>query len=125
VSGEPRQRSGFQSNLQRLWHKKSVLSTRTVSTFDGNFAHGRPGLWYKQMLVDRSLRSMAGFTALCAVIMFIITMSYIDDFAHRLNLHTTSVGGKDGESCGTMEQRNVVCLIRLPGDTEPYLPRNA
>jgi hypothetical protein len=61
---------------------------------------------------------MAGFTAVCAVIMFIITMSYIGDFAHRLNLKTTSVGGKDGESCGTMEQRNVVCLMSLLGDAE-------
>ncbi|TVY17925.1 hypothetical protein LARI1_G005385 [Lachnellula arida] len=75
--------------------------------FDGKFAHGKPGLWYKQMLADRSLRSMAAFTAVCAVIMLIITLSYIGDFAHRLNLNTTSVGGKDGESCESMEQKNV------------------
>ncbi|TVY37706.1 hypothetical protein LOCC1_G007239 [Lachnellula occidentalis] len=108
ASGEPRQRAGFRGNIQQLWHKKSVLSTRTVSTFDGNFAHGKPGLWYKQMLADRSLRSMAAFTAVCAVIMLIITLSYVGDFANRLNLKTTSVGGKDGESCGSMEQKNVL-----------------
>ncbi|TVY89857.1 hypothetical protein LAWI1_G004089, partial [Lachnellula willkommii] len=107
VAGEPRQRTGFKDNIQQLWHKKSVLSTRTVSTFDGKFAHGKPGLWYKQMLADRSLRSMAAFTAVCAVIMLIITLSYIGDFAHRLNLNTTSVGGKDGESCESMEKKNV------------------
>ncbi|TVY43133.1 hypothetical protein LSUB1_G001320 [Lachnellula subtilissima] len=107
VSGEPRQRTGIRDNIQQLWHKKSVLSARTASTFDGNFAHGKPGLWYKQMLADRSLRSMAAFTAVCAVIMLIITLSYIGDFANRLNLKTTSVGGKDGESCGSMEQKNV------------------
>jgi len=60
------------------------------------------------MLSDRSLRSMAGFTAMCAVIMLIITLSYVGDFANRINLNTTSVGGKDGESCETMERRNVV-----------------
>ncbi|TVY83717.1 hypothetical protein LSUE1_G002566 [Lachnellula suecica] len=105
--GETRRRSGIQGNLQRLWHKKSVLSQRTVSTFDGNFAKVKPGLWTRQMLTDRSLRSMAAFTAMCAFIMLIITCNYIGDFVHRLNLHTTSVGGKDGESCETMEQRNV------------------
>lgn len=63
---------------------------------------------------------MAAFTAVCAVIMLIITLSYISDFAHRLNLKTTSVGGKDGESCGSMEQKNVVWLSLniLPVDAE-------
>jgi hypothetical protein len=61
------------------------------------------------MLVDRSLRSMAVFTATCAVIMFIIIFSYLKDFMTRLNTHTTSVGGSSGESCSEAESRNVVC----------------
>jgi hypothetical protein len=61
------------------------------------------------MLVDRSLRSMAGFTAVCAVIMLIILFSYLPAFTKRLNHYSTSVGGRDGESCGTAESRNVVC----------------
>jgi len=60
------------------------------------------------MLVDRSLRSMAVFTTLCAIIMFIIVFSYIKAFRTRLNLKSTSVGGKDGESCETSERRNLV-----------------
>ena len=95
------------AGVQRLWHQKSTLSQRTTSTFDGNFAHGRPGLWSKQMLVDRSLRSMAAFTTICAVIMWIIVFSYLDPFAHRVNRNSTSVGRKNGESCGEAEVRNV------------------
>ncbi len=112
VGGEnveaPRQRNGFRSNWNQLLHKKSVLSQRTQSTFDGNFAHGKPGWWRKQMLSDRSLRSMAVFTALCAIIIFIIVFSYLKDFITRLNKNSTSVGGKDGESCETAETRNLV-----------------
>lgn len=108
VSDGTRYRSGFRSNVQQLWHRKSVVSTRTTATFDGHFAHGKPGWWKKQMLVDRSLRSMAGFTALCCVVMFTIVFSYLKDFSNRINFNTTSVGGKDGESCASMERKNVV-----------------
>lgn len=106
----PRQRIRFRSNLHDLMHRKSVVSQRTTSTFDGHFAHGKPGWWKKQMLVDRSLRSMAAFTALCAAIMFVIVLSYLKAFKSRVNLDSTSVGGKDGESCETAERRNLVCL---------------
>ena len=60
------------------------------------------------MLVDRSLRSMAAFMALCSLVMFIIIFAHIGDFRNRINIHTTSVGGKDGESCKTIERKNVV-----------------
>jgi hypothetical protein len=60
------------------------------------------------MLVDRSLRSMAVFTAICAVIMWIIVFSYLGPFVTRLNHNSTSVGRKHGESCGEAEGRNVV-----------------
>lgn len=107
---EPRRRNGFRANVRQLMPKPSFLTHRTNSTFDGNFAHGKPGWWKKQMLVDRSLRSMAVFTATCAVIMFIIIFSYLKDFTTRLNTHTTSVGGSSGESCSEAESRNVVCF---------------
>lgn len=106
-----RHRNGVGSNVRRLFHKPSLLSSRTQSTFDGTFAHGRPGWWHKQMLVDRSLRSMAAFTAVCGLVMWIIIFSYLPAFANRLNLHSTSVGQRDGTSCGTAESRNVVCII--------------
>lgn len=113
VSGEePRQRNGMSAGIQRLWPKKSVLSQRTMSTFDGNFAHGKPGWWIKQMLVDRSLRSMAAFITICAVIMWIIVFSYLGPFTTRLNRNSTSVGRKEGESCGEAETRNLVCCTQ-------------
>lgn len=59
------------------------------------------------MLADRSLRGMAAFTALCALIMCIIVFAYLKDFMTRLNKNSTSVGGYYGESCETMENRNV------------------
>jgi hypothetical protein len=63
------------------------------------------------MLVDGSLKSLAAFTAMYAVIMFIIIFSYLKGFMTCLNPHTTSVGGSGGESCSEAETRNVVCLM--------------
>ena len=125
---EPRQRTGISAGkgagmsagIQRLWHKKSVLSQWTASTFDGNFAHGKPGLWSKQMLVDRSLRSMAVFTAVCAVIMWIVVFSYLGPFSDRLNPNSTSVGRKDGESCSEAETRNVATHLFINIVSAPY-----
>lgn len=102
-----RQKNGIGSNMRRLFRQKSKLSSRTGSTFDGHFAHGRSGWWNKQMLVDRSLRSMAAFTTACAVIMLIILFSYLPAFSRRINHNSTSVGGKNGESCHTAEARNI------------------
>lgn len=70
------------------------------------------------MLVDRSLRSMAGFTAVCATVMFIIILSYLPAFANRLNTHSTSVGGRSGESCDVIEKKNVVCALSVKRNTE-------
>jgi hypothetical protein len=111
-------RSNVQQNIQQLWTRRPLLCQGTTPTFEGHFAHGKPGWWHKQMLVDRSLRSMAAFTAICAVAMFIILFSYLPDFAKRLNPHSTSVGGKAGESCSVMERQNVVCMAgkRFPAD---------
>ncbi|CZR53379.1 uncharacterized protein PAC_03257 [Phialocephala subalpina] len=101
----PRQRF----NIRKLYPKtiNFMRQPSNASSFDGTFAHGKPGWWKKQMLSDRSLRSMAGFTLICAVIMFVIIFSYLKDFVGRINKNTTSVGGKDGEKCSTMEARNV------------------
>lgn len=60
------------------------------------------------MLVDRSLRSMAGFTLVCAIIMGIIMISYLRPFYTRLNKHSTSVGRKEGESCESLKSKNMV-----------------
>ncbi|TEY44889.1 hypothetical protein BOTCAL_0342g00130 [Botryotinia calthae] len=108
--GEARLRkgSGVTSNMKRIWSKSTAFTKpRPQSSFDGHFAQGKDGWWKKQMLVDRSLRSMAGFTFLCTIIMFIIMVAYLPAFNSRLNKQSTSVGGKDGESCHSMESRNI------------------
>lgn len=110
--------------MKRLFHKPALLKARTQSTFDGDFAHGRPGWWHKQMLVDRSLRSMAAFTAVSAVIMLIILISYLPAFANRVNHNSTSVGGKAGTSCSTSESRNVV-RFSFPHQRDRGLTRSA
>lgn len=111
---DTRQRQGFKSKAgpkvqQRWWRKpENGLPQRTGTTFAGNFAHGKPGWWHKQMLVDRSLRSMAAFTTVCAIVMLIIVLCYAPAFYRRLNKGSTSVGGSGGENCRTVESRNLV-----------------
>ncbi|KAE9375206.1 hypothetical protein N431DRAFT_402552, partial [Stipitochalara longipes BDJ] len=117
AGGETRLRHGFKSNVQenvgQLWRRRRFLRQGTTSTFEGHFAHGKPGWWHKQMLVDRSLRSMAGFTAGCAIAMFIIVCSYLSAFAKRPNRRSTSVGGRTGESCDVMEKQNVAIHLLI------------
>lgn len=109
-----RKGSGVTSNMKKIWSKSTAFTKpRPQSSFDGHFAQGKDGWWKKQMLVDRSLRSMAGFTFLCAIIMFIIMIAYLPAFNSRLNKQSTSVGGKDGESCHSMESRNIVSSILI------------
>ncbi|KAF7880702.1 uncharacterized protein EAF01_011971 [Botrytis porri] len=106
--------SGVTSNMKRIWSKSTAFTKpRSQSSFDGQFAQGKDGWWKQQMLVDRSLRSMAGFTLLCAIIMFIIMVAYLPAFNSRLNKQSTSVGGKDGESCESMESRNIMSRIAV------------
>lgn len=112
VEQTPRQRNGIKAGVKRLFDKKDDFFTPQSAVRMGRpFATGKPGWWDKQMLVDRSLRSMSLFTAACALTMFIILCVYLPDFAHRLNPHSTSVGVNVGESCGTMEARNVVAHL--------------
>ncbi|PQE29641.1 Peptidase C78 ubiquitin fold modifier-specific peptidase 1 2 protein [Rutstroemia sp. NJR-2017a BBW] len=103
---EPRLRNGLGGNVKRMWTKGTAFTKRTSSTFDGNFAHGKDGWWKKQMLVDRSLRTMAGLTFLSAMIMFIIIIVYLPAFSHRLNKSSTSVVWKAGILCDALTHIN-------------------
>lgn len=103
VEAVSEKRNGFRA----IWRKKKA-SDNTSSAFDGNFAHGKPGWWKRQMLVDRSLRSMAGFTSVCAIVMLVLVCCYLPAFKNRINTNSTSVGGKDGEKCSTSESRTIV-----------------
>ncbi|RFU28743.1 hypothetical protein B7463_g7594, partial [Scytalidium lignicola] len=116
---ELRQRHPGAPHTPRLF-KKPTLFLRRKSTFDGHFATGKPGWWKKQMLVDRSLRAMAAFTAVCAIVMMVILIVYLPAFKRRLNHHTTSVGAGNGESCSVMERRNVQLVTSLKVSEIPW-----
>ena len=75
---------------------------------NNGFASGRSGWWKEQMLVDRSLRSMAGLTSLFALIMVIICIKYLPELLGRHNETSTSVGSNSGVSCERLEGTNVV-----------------
>ncbi|MCJ1429003.1 hypothetical protein MMC29_006916, partial [Sticta canariensis] len=68
-------------------------------------ANGK-GWWKEQMLVDRSLRSMAALTSIFALIMVVTCASYFRYFVSRTNKNSTSVGGKL-HSCENVERRDV------------------
>lgn len=52
---------------------------------------------------------MAALAYLFAINMIAACAANLHDFVHRVNPNSTSVGGKEGESCAVMEGRNLVC----------------
>lgn len=81
-------------------------------TNNSRFASGRRGWWKEQMLVDRSLRSMAALTFSFALIMTIVCVIYMPDLIRRHNGTSTSVGSKTGHSCQSLEASNAVGWTR-------------
>ena len=67
--------------------------------------------WKRQMLVDRSLRVMAGLTVVFALVLLAVCLYHLKPFLNRLNKNSTSVGWGDGDDCATVENKNIV---RLP-----------
>lgn len=86
-------------------------SARENLSSEGQFAVNKGGWWDQQMLVDRSLRSMAALTAVFATTMIIVCCTHMSDFVYRSNPHSTSVGSKKPESCRSTENANVVCSL--------------
>lgn len=103
-------------SLSRIRIRRSSMqsehprSGRAASSFGGNFAVRRAGWWKQQMLVDRSIRSMAALTTLFAIIMLVICAINLPRFLKRSNIHSTSVGPNVGQSCAGVERQNVVRL---------------
>ncbi|MCJ1385562.1 hypothetical protein MMC17_008685 [Xylographa soralifera] len=87
-----------------LWKSRQSASSQCRLAVDDG------GWWWHQMLVDRSLRSMAALTTVFALMMVILCFAYFGDFVNRVNKNSTSVGGLSGESCSTMESSNVACF---------------
>ncbi len=71
------------------------------------------GWWHQQMLFDRTLRSMAALMTLYAVIMIVICASYFQDFLHRGNPYSTSVGRNHGKSCKSLQSTEIVGIARI------------
>ena len=96
-------------------HRQSAhhLTTGHNSTdFEKGLTVGEKGWWRRQMLLDRSLRSMAFLMTLFALAMFVLCAAYFRDFLNRGNRRSTSVGGAKGQSCGKIESMNVVsCML--------------
>ena len=85
-------------------------SARENPSSEEQFAVGEGGWWNQQMLVDRSLRSMAALMTFFAIVMLALCCAYIPNFRIRSNLHSTSVEFKNPGSCGSTEKTNVVCV---------------
>ena len=66
--------------------------------------------WEKQMLSDRSLRAMAALTTAFALAMITTCLAYLKLFSTRVNLSSTSIGWGTGDSCSTVESRNIVSM---------------
>lgn len=81
-------------------------------TFEGELAVTKGGWWHRQMLVDRSLRSMAALMTFLALVMVFLCANNFPAFLRNTNPSSTSVGGSEGESCETVERKNIVrhCL---------------
>lgn len=113
----PQQKS---NTRRRNW--KADRPLEQLFLFSGHFEDGKPGWWKKQVLVDRSLRSMTGFVLICTLIMIIIIFSYMKDFMNRINKNSTSVGGRIVESCNVLERKSVVRTRPLCSVTVSPIP---
>lgn len=70
------------------------------------------GVWKDQLLIDRSLRSMAALMTLFAAGMIILIALYAKHFRDRANANTTSVGG-DARSCKDVTYTNTAMLLLI------------
>lgn len=99
----PRSYSSGQYLLADSGKDDDQISTRRPSsTFSSvkGFATTGHGLWENQMLVDRSLRSMAVLTSVLAAIMCTLVFVCLRDFIDRPNKTSTSIYADD-EDCKT------------------------
>lgn len=109
----PRSHSSGQHLLAHSGNDDDKTSTRRPSsTFSSvkGFAVTGHGLWENQMLVDRSLRSMAVLTAGLAIIMCTLVFVYLKEFIERPNKTSTSVYASK-EDCKSANWKISVCLL--------------
>lgn len=70
------------------------------------------GVWQDQLLIDRSLRSMAVLTTLFAIGMIVVVATHMEPFRSRANKYTSSVGGEP-MNCSTVTHTNTVLLLLI------------
>lgn len=87
--------------------KESIREHRSYET---EYARIGRGLWKDQLLVDRSLRSMALLTTVFAIAMLIVIFTNLKAFAQRPNKQSTSVGGEP-QSCKAVARINTALLL--------------
>ncbi|MCJ1267875.1 hypothetical protein MMC22_007761 [Lobaria immixta] len=85
---------------------------QNLSSVSAEFVTGGKGWWKQQMLVDRSLRTMAALTATFALIMVITCLAYLGDFVHRKNPYSTSVG-RSNQSCKNVERTDAAIHLLI------------
>ncbi|KAF1851391.1 uncharacterized protein K460DRAFT_272419 [Cucurbitaria berberidis CBS 394.84] len=71
------------------------------------------GVWKDQLLVDRSLRTMAATMTAFAIAMIILIATYATHFNGRPNPNTTSVGGDNTRSCKDVTKTNTALLLLI------------
>jgi hypothetical protein len=72
----------------------------------------RRGLWKDQLLVDRSLRTMAATTSVFAIGMLILIILYAPYFRNRAHPISSSVGGST-RSCEAVTKTNTALLLLI------------
>ncbi|KAF1998651.1 hypothetical protein P154DRAFT_411092, partial [Amniculicola lignicola CBS 123094] len=110
-------RSGGFEKLKKIIRRKplpeSVLgSIRRHPAADIHPIRIGRGVWKDQLLVDRSLRSMALFMTTLAIAMLIVIFTHAKTFRDRSNPFSTSVGG-DPSSCKSVTRANTVLLLLI------------
>lgn len=70
------------------------------------------GVWKDQLLVDRSLRTMAATMTIFAIAMIILIATYAKHFNSRTNPNTSSVGGGT-KSCKDVTKTNTALLLLI------------
>ncbi|KAF2017755.1 hypothetical protein BU24DRAFT_334331, partial [Aaosphaeria arxii CBS 175.79] len=70
------------------------------------------GIWYDQLLVDRSLRTMAALMTLFAIVMLIIVGVNMKAFQQRVNRYSSSIGS-NSKNCKHIARMNTALLFLI------------
>lgn len=117
-SGKYKSLPSFDEERGDLRHRETSDSADTLVnpeslTNEREATRPGPGLWKHQMLVDRSLRSMATLTAVLAAAMVICCIAVVSRFADKISSNSSSIDLDEGE-CSNIKRESEVCLEAQP-----------